>query len=89
MSFAKYDQSVDQYRSSSHQKDDTDGLPYQNTILSPTKKSLEDEISRLRMKMEQAVWQEQSLTTDVVVQLSSMLDHKINEYMKSKLKKSK
>jgi hypothetical protein len=89
LSFVKYDRVADQYRSSSHQQDDKDeGLPYQKINSSPSKKSLEDEIASLRIKMERAVWQEQSMTKDIVVKLSSMLDHKINEYMKIKLKKS-
>lgn len=47
--------------------------------------SLEEEISGLRNTMEIAVGQEKSFTSDRVVQLSSMLDRKINEYMKCKM----
>jgi hypothetical protein len=42
---------------------------------------LEDEIYFLRRRMEQMFNQEQSLTSDSVVELSNLLDHKINEYM--------
>jgi hypothetical protein len=42
---------------------------------------LEDEIYFLRRRMEQMFNQEQSLTSDSVIELSNLLDHKINEYM--------
>jgi hypothetical protein len=42
---------------------------------------LEDEIYFLRRRMEQMFNQEQSLTSDSVIELSSLLDLKINEYM--------
>lgn len=42
---------------------------------------LEDEIYFLRRRMEQMFNQEQSLTSDSVIELSKLLDHKINEYM--------
>jgi hypothetical protein len=42
---------------------------------------LEDEIYFLRRRMEHMFNQEQSLTSDSVIELSSLLDHKINEYM--------
>lgn len=44
--------------------------------------SLEDEIRVLRNKMEQLFLQEKSFTSDNVIEISSMLDLKINEYMK-------
>ncbi|MFF2912353.1 aspartyl-phosphate phosphatase Spo0E family protein [Paenibacillus sp. NPDC057934] len=44
--------------------------------------SLEDEIRVLRTKMEQLFLQEKSFTSDNVIEISSMLDLKINEYMK-------
>ena len=44
--------------------------------------SLEDEISNLRQIMEQAANESDSLTSDVVVEISRLLDDKINEYMK-------
>lgn len=42
---------------------------------------LEEEIHSLRRKMEQMVMEGQEMTSDAVVELSTMLDHKINEYM--------
>lgn len=45
--------------------------------------TLEDEIRMLRSKMEQIFVQEQSFTSDIVIEISSLLDLKINEYMKS------
>lgn len=42
---------------------------------------LEDEIYFLRRRMEQMFNQEQSLTSDSVIELSHLLDYKINEYM--------
>lgn len=44
--------------------------------------SLEDEIRILRCKMEQLFLQEKSFTSDNVIEISSLLDLKINEYMK-------
>ncbi|WP_379133158.1 aspartyl-phosphate phosphatase Spo0E family protein [Paenibacillus sp. sgz500958] len=44
--------------------------------------SLEDEIRVLRGRMEQLFVQEKSFTSDIVVEISSLLDLKINEYMK-------
>ncbi|MWV44164.1 Spo0E family sporulation regulatory protein-aspartic acid phosphatase [Paenibacillus sp. HJL G12] len=51
--------------------------------------SLEDEILMLRNKMEQIFLQEQSFTSEVVIEISSLLDLKINEYMKLCPKKNK
>ncbi|MGO4530633.1 aspartyl-phosphate phosphatase Spo0E family protein [Paenibacillus sp. 2TAF8] len=45
--------------------------------------SLEDEIRMLRSKMEQIFLEEKSFTSDVVIEISSLLDLKINEYMKA------
>jgi hypothetical protein len=45
-----------------------------------TKASLEEEISKMRVQMERLVHVENSFTSDVVLQLSMMLDEKINEY---------
>jgi hypothetical protein len=45
-----------------------------------TKATLEEEISKLRIQMEQLVRVENSFTSDVVLQLSMQLDEKINEY---------
>ncbi|AJS59671.1 aspartyl-phosphate phosphatase Spo0E family protein [Paenibacillus sp. IHBB 10380] len=43
---------------------------------------LEDEIQVLRSKMEQTFTQEKSFTSDIVIEISIMLDQKINEYMR-------
>ncbi|KAA8785267.1 hypothetical protein ABIE27_003947 [Paenibacillus sp. 4624] len=45
--------------------------------------SLEDEIRMLRSKMEQIFLEEKSFTSDIVIEISSLLDLKINEYMKA------
>lgn len=45
--------------------------------------TLEDEIQMLRAKMEQIFVEEQSFTSEVVIEISSLLDLKINEYMKT------
>ncbi|MDQ1233191.1 hypothetical protein QE450_000689 [Paenibacillus sp. SORGH_AS306] len=50
--------------------------------------SLEDEIYLLRMRMEQLFLEEQSFTSEVVVEISMLLDLKINEYMRSHQKHS-
>ncbi|MCR8843811.1 aspartyl-phosphate phosphatase Spo0E family protein [Paenibacillus sp. SC116] len=44
---------------------------------------LEQEICLLRKQMEQMFQEEQSFTAHNVIEISSMLDIKINEYMKS------
>jgi hypothetical protein len=46
--------------------------------------SLEDEIRILRTKMEQLFLEEKSFTSDNVIEISSLLDLKINEYMKGR-----
>jgi hypothetical protein len=43
---------------------------------------LEEEIYILRTLMEKTAEDEQSFTSEMVVQISSLLDKKINEYMK-------
>ncbi|WP_438347274.1 aspartyl-phosphate phosphatase Spo0E family protein [Paenibacillus sp. FA6] len=45
--------------------------------------TLEDEICLLRNQMEQMFVQEQSFTSDIVIEISSLLDLKINEYMRA------
>ncbi|MEK4434830.1 MULTISPECIES: aspartyl-phosphate phosphatase Spo0E family protein [Paenibacillus] len=45
--------------------------------------SLEDEIHMLRRKMEQIFMEEKSFTSEIVIEISSLLDLKINEYMKA------
>ncbi|TYA15585.1 aspartyl-phosphate phosphatase Spo0E family protein [Paenibacillus faecis] len=49
---------------------------------SPQAISLEDEIHLLRSKMEMLFQQENSFTSDIVIEISSLLDLKINEFMK-------
>ncbi|ASR48398.1 aspartyl-phosphate phosphatase Spo0E family protein [Paenibacillus kribbensis] len=44
--------------------------------------SLEDEILLLRNEMMQTFQEEQSFTSDLVIEISCKLDLKINEYMK-------
>lgn len=58
------------------------------TFLSQKQTALEDEILSLRNKMELAIRQEKSLTSELVIQLSSLLDQKINEYMINKKNKN-
>jgi hypothetical protein len=53
---------------------------------SNSRTSLEEEISRLRRQMENTVSQGNSLTSDLVVEISSLLDEKINEYMRVRKK---
>lgn len=50
--------------------------------------SLEDEIRLLRIRMEKIFLEEQSFTADIVVEISSLLDLKLNEYMKVRYKQS-
>lgn len=45
--------------------------------------TLEDEISWLRSQMEQIFVREQSFTSEIVIEVSSLLDLKINEYMRN------
>ncbi|WP_246553693.1 aspartyl-phosphate phosphatase Spo0E family protein [Paenibacillus tritici] len=49
--------------------------------------SLEDEIQMLRSRMEQLFMQENSFTSDNVIAISSLLDLKINEYMRGRHRK--
>lgn len=52
--------------------------------------SLEEEIHMLRCKMEQLFLEEKSFTSEIVIEISSLLDLKINEYyMKQKPTKGK
>lgn len=50
---------------------------------SPQAVTLEDEIHLLRSKMERLFMQEKSFTSDIVIEISSLLDLKINEFMKT------
>lgn len=49
--------------------------------------SLEAEIQSLRSRMEQLFVQEKSFTSDKVIAVSSLLDLKINEYMRGRHRK--
>ena len=49
---------------------------------------LEEEIHSLRRRLEQMVFDGEEMTSDSVVELSTMLDQKINEYMTSWEEKS-
>jgi hypothetical protein len=44
---------------------------------------LEEEIHYLRRMLEQMVIEGRAMTSDAVIELSTLLDSKINEYMKS------
>ncbi|SDF83659.1 Spo0E like sporulation regulatory protein [Fontibacillus panacisegetis] len=48
---------------------------------SPQAITLEDEIRLLRSKMELLFQQEKSFTSDIVIEISRLLDLKINEFM--------
>lgn len=61
-----------------------DGENQQN---SPHAVTLEDEIHLLRSKMEKIFLQEKSFTSDIVIEISSLLDLKINEFMKTRKNK--
>lgn len=50
--------------------------------------SLENEIQVLRSRMEQLFLQENSFTSDNVIAISSLLDLKINEYMRGRHRKN-
>lgn len=56
---------------------------------SPQALTLEDEIHQLRCKMEKIFLEEKSFTSDIVIEISSLLDLKINEFMKNYHKKNK
>ncbi|WP_342565169.1 aspartyl-phosphate phosphatase Spo0E family protein [Paenibacillus sp. FSL R7-0345] len=55
---------------------------YSVTDAAAHKQSLEDEILSLRSRMEQIFVQEKSFTSELVIEISCLLDLKINEYMK-------
>jgi hypothetical protein len=54
---------------------------YRTVKSSPPALALEEQIYRLRLRMEQLFLQEQSLTAEQVIEASSQLDLKINEYI--------
>lgn len=53
------------------------GLP----STSSSRQSLQEEIGQLRLLMVQVANQEQSFTSEQVIEISALLDKKINEYM--------
>ncbi|MGF7046675.1 hypothetical protein J2T13_001173 [Paenibacillus sp. DS2015] len=53
-----------------------------NTVYFSRDNALEAEIQFLRSRMEQLFTQEKSFTSDIVIEISIMLDQKINEYMR-------
>jgi hypothetical protein len=63
----------------------------QRWLIKTAKKSssaspLEEEIYSLRCMLEQMVLEGRLMTSDAVIELSTILDSKINEYMKSSAK---
>jgi hypothetical protein len=54
---------------------------YRRMKVATPEQFLEDEIYFLRRRMEHMFNQEQSLISESVIEISSLLDHKINEYM--------
>jgi len=58
-----------------------------NRKTSPQAVTLEDEIHILRNRMEKMFLQEKSFTSDIVIEISRLLDLKINEFMKKRSKK--
>lgn len=67
--------------------EEKDNVGWSRNSKSLAETDLENEISYLRNEMEQAVGLEKSLNSELVVRLSSMLDRKINEYMKKRFNK--
>lgn len=60
--------------------------PYTLSKFLPPNYELQQEIDILRRKMEKLVGEEMSFTSEAVVEISSLLDKKIFEYMKSQHK---
>lgn len=88
MSLVENERIAENPNNTQNQIDTKDHMLRLDSLQHKGEKDLENEIYHLRNKMEQAVWQEHSMTSEVVVQISSKLDRKINEYMKIlKLKK--
>lgn len=71
----------------SAETDDHDKWSINSAKTTPEDISLEEEIHMLRRKMEQIFLQEKSFTSEIVIEISSLLDLKINEYMKAHPKK--
>ncbi|NMO96055.1 aspartyl-phosphate phosphatase Spo0E family protein [Paenibacillus lemnae] len=66
---------------------DHDKWTVEHAKSAPQDISLEEEIHQLRRKMEQIFLQEQSFTSEIVIEISSLLDLKINEYMRAQPRK--
>lgn len=60
--------------------------PNQRKNPHPPNLSLEEEIHILRTRMEKTIKNENSLTSEIVIQISRLLDEKINEYMRGNRK---
>jgi hypothetical protein len=90
MSMAFLEYQLNPYRNHMHlRENDSD----QRWLVKTTKKTnphalLEEEIYSLRRMLEQMVLEGRSMTSDAVIELSTILDSKINEYM-NKSKKNR
>lgn len=83
-----YDYELSNYRGDFMAEDNQHGKwSIKSAKSTPQEIALEDEIHMLRQKMEQIFMEEQSFTSDIVIEISSLLDLKINEYMKTYPKK--
>ncbi|MEK3733909.1 MULTISPECIES: aspartyl-phosphate phosphatase Spo0E family protein [Paenibacillus] len=83
-----YDYELSNYRGDFMAEDNQHGKwSIKSAKSTPQEITLEDEIHMLRQKMEQIFMEEQSFTSDIVIEISSLLDLKINEYMKTYPKK--
>lgn len=82
------DYELSNYRGEYMAEDNTHGKwSIKSAKSTPSEITLEDEIHMLRRKMEQIFLEEQSFTSEIVIEISSLLDLKINEYMKAHPKK--
>jgi hypothetical protein len=88
MSVAFLEYQLNPYRNHMHlRENDSD----QRWLIKSAKKSssashLEEEIYSLRSMLEQMVIEGRLMTSDAVIELSTILDSKINEYMKNSAK---
>lgn len=83
-----YDYELSNYRGDCTAEDNQHGKwSIKSAKSTPQEITLEDEIRMLRQKMEQIFMEEKSFTSDIVIEISSLLDLKINEYMKTYPKK--
>jgi hypothetical protein len=84
MAFADY--ALRYYRESTLLRDNEKGSKWAYRLsskLSPST-TLEEEIYRMRCKMEQTACREQSLTAPEVIELSTKLDRMLNDYMNAR-----